>query len=46
MRFFGGQGEEIYENHFGRFAPYINTFKNIKDKEGIQMRMPYDIVID
>ncbi|MDQ3190788.1 MAG: signal peptide peptidase SppA [Bacteroidota bacterium] len=46
MRFFGSQGKEIFEDHLGQFTPYIKSLKNLKDKVGIQMRMPYDMVID
>jgi protease-4 len=35
---------KILESQFGAMAPYVKSFHKIRQWEGVQARMPFDIV--
>jgi protease-4 len=34
----------ILDSQFGAMAPYVKSFQKIRQWEGVQARMPFDIV--
>jgi hypothetical protein len=48
MAQFGGDEDASalqFNSEFSKFYPYIKTIQDIEKMEGIQARMPYEIII-
>ncbi|WMJ75419.1 signal peptide peptidase SppA [Cytophagaceae bacterium ABcell3] len=45
LRAFDGSDGDAYDEHLGKFAPYVKSIIELQKMEGVQARMPYDIKI-